>query len=69
MPSSDLLSVAEASKQKRTPGRTIRHAILRGDLVAHKLPGATGSYVIRQDDLDRWAEERSTKASESEASA
>lgn len=67
MPSSQTpISVAEAAEQKGIPARTVRYAILHGDLPAHKLPGRTGSYVINQDELDQWAAKRETQA---EASA
>ena len=67
MPSSPPpLSVAEAAKEKDVAARTIRHAILRGDLPAHKLGGQTGAYVINRRDLDKWIAKREAKA---EASA
>lgn len=55
MPKTPPLSVREAAAQKSTPKRTIQAAITRGDLKAHKLPGLTGSYLIDQRDLDKWA--------------
>jgi excisionase family DNA binding protein len=70
MPSSPPLSVAEASDQKNVPGRTIRYAILNGELKAHKMPGETGAYLIRQRDLDKWAAKRAERAEQqTEASA
>lgn len=61
MPSSVPLSVGQAAQQTGIPRRTIRYAILHGELKAHKLPGATGAYVIAQRDLDRWATKREAK--------
>jgi excisionase family DNA binding protein len=58
MPKTPPLSVAEASAQKDIPKRTVQAAITRGDLPAHKLPGLTGSYLINQRDLDKWAARR-----------
>jgi excisionase family DNA binding protein len=57
------LSVATAAEQKGISPRTLRYAILRGELKADKLEGATGAYVIRQRDLDRWMAKRAEKAS------
>jgi excisionase family DNA binding protein len=58
MPQPPPLSVAEASEQTGIPKRTIQHAITQGELKAHKLSGATGSYLIQRVDLDRWATRR-----------
>jgi len=56
------LSVAEASDRSRIPKRTIQAAILRDELKAHKMPGATGAYLINQKDFDRWVAKREAKA-------
>jgi excisionase family DNA binding protein len=56
------LSVAQASDEKRIPKRTIQAAIARGELKAHKMPGATGAYLISPRDLDRWVAKREAKA-------
>lgn len=56
------LSVTEASTQNEIPKRTIQAAITRGELRAHKMPGATGAYLIQPADLDRWLAKREAKA-------
>jgi excisionase family DNA binding protein len=62
--SSPPLGVAQAANQVGIPTRTLRYAILHGDLPAHKLPGRTGAYLIDQRDLDEWFAKRdATKAS------
>ena len=38
------MSVSQASTQAVVPKRTLQHAIAKGDLPAHKLPGRTGAY-------------------------
>ncbi|WP_131808944.1 hypothetical protein [Mycolicibacter sinensis] len=48
------LSVTQASVESGRPARTIRHAIKTGSLQAHKLPGATGAYLIKRRDFDTW---------------
>jgi excisionase family DNA binding protein len=52
------LSVAIAAEQTGVPKRTIQSAITRGELGAHKMPGLTGAYLIRQRDLDKWIAKR-----------
>lgn len=52
------LSVFEAAEQTGIPKRTIQHAISKGWLKAHKLPGRTGSYLIDPDDFNEWAAHR-----------
>jgi excisionase family DNA binding protein len=52
------LSVAEASEQSGEPRRTIRYAISAGHLKAHKMPGATGAYLIAPSELRRWIAKR-----------
>ncbi|WP_084013926.1 helix-turn-helix domain-containing protein [Mycolicibacter kumamotonensis] len=62
MPSAPaLLSVTQASQESGCPARTIRYAITHGALKAHKLPGATGSYVINRVDFDAWQRSRTTE--------
>jgi excisionase family DNA binding protein len=56
------MSVAQASDEKRIPKRTIQAAIVRGELKAHKMPGATGAYLINPRELDRWVSKREAKA-------
>jgi hypothetical protein len=56
------LSVAQVAEKTGTPKRTIRYAISIGDLKAHKLPGATGAYLIYPRELDRWMSRRQVKA-------
>jgi excisionase family DNA binding protein len=52
------LSVTEAAILREVPKRTIQHAIAKGDLKAHKMPGITGAYLIYPRDLDRWIAKR-----------
>lgn len=56
------MSIKQAAEQTGVPTRTINYAISTGDLKAHKLPGATGAYLIDQRDLDRWIAKREAKA-------
>ena len=56
------LTVAQVAELAEMPKRTVQYAIARGRLRAHKLPGATGAYLIDPDELDIWLAER-TKAS------
>lgn len=56
------LSVTEAATRSDVPKRTIQYAITKGDLKAHKMPGATGAYLISPADLDAWLAGRKTKA-------
>ena len=44
MTSAPPISVAQAADDKHIPKRTIQAAIARGELKAHKMPGATGAY-------------------------
>jgi excisionase family DNA binding protein len=60
------LSVTQAAEQIGIPARTLRYSILQGDLKAHKLGGATSSYLIDQRDLDKFVAKRAAKV---EASA
>jgi excisionase family DNA binding protein len=63
MPNFELISATEAASQTGVPKRTILWAIRQGKLKAQKLGGgATSAYLIQQDDLDRYIEER-TEAS------
>ncbi len=62
MTSAPPISVAQAADDKRIPKRTIQAAIARGELKAHKMPGATGAYLINARDLDRWIVKRTDKA-------
>ena len=48
------LSVAQVAELAEMPKRTVQYAITRGQLRAHKLPGATGAYLINRADLDIW---------------
>ncbi|MBU8832458.1 helix-turn-helix domain-containing protein [Mycolicibacterium goodii] len=48
------MSVTQAAAKSGEPARTIRYAIKTGALKADKLPGATGAYLIRPRELDRW---------------
>lgn len=48
------MSVSQASTQAVVPKRTLQHAIAKGDLPAHKLPGRTGAYLITPADLHAW---------------
>lgn len=57
------LSVSQAAKIKEVPKRTLQYAIAKGHLAAHKLPGATGAYLIYPADLDQWAAQRQVDAS------
>lgn len=57
------LTTSSAQEQTGIPKRTIIAAINRGDLRAEKLPGLTGSFLITQNDLDRWIAKREAKAS------
>ena len=52
------LSVTEAAQMRGVPKRTVQHAIAKGDLKAHKMPGRTGAYLINERDLDRWITKR-----------
>lgn len=52
------LTTAAAQKRTGIPKSTIIAAINRGDLRAEKLPGLTGSFLIRPIDLDRWIARR-----------
>jgi len=52
------LTTSEAQVRTGIPKRTIIAAINRGDLRAEKLPGLTGSFLIRPSDLDRWLAKR-----------
>ena len=63
MTSTPPLSVAEASDRSRIPKRTIQAAIVRDELKAHKMPGATGAYLINEKDFDRWIAKRQAKES------
>lgn len=56
------LSVAEASEQSGEPRRTIRYAITAGHLKAEKLPGLTGAWLIKPNDLQRWIASQSFTA-------
>ena len=58
------ISVSQASLQVSVPKRTLQAAIARGELPAHKLPGATTPYLINPADLQEWlARRRRTAAS------
>lgn len=63
MPATPPLSVTEAAQMRGVPKRTVQHAIAKGDLKAHKMPGRTGAYLINERDLDRWISKREAKAS------
>lgn len=62
MPGPPPLSVAQAARDHSIPKRTLQHAITAGHLKAHKLPGATGAYLIDPADLTDWLAGRTTKA-------
>ena len=62
MPQTPPMSVAQAATERNVPKRTLQYAITKGDLKAHKLPGATGAYLIDPPELDRWIAERKAKA-------
>ena len=47
----DLLSVAEVAELLDKSVRTVHRMIQDGRLVATKLPGHTGAYVIRREDV------------------
>jgi len=51
-PADELLSVRQAAKLSARKPVTIQRWIRLGELPAVKLPGRTGSYVIRRGDLD-----------------
>src|SRR5262245_38757882 len=52
------LSVSQAAERTGISKRTLQYAITAGHLKAHKLPGATGAYIIDPRDLDRYAATR-----------
>ena len=56
------LSVSQASLKLNIPKRTVQHAIAKGHLKAHKLPGRTGAYLIYPAELTRWAGSRKPPA-------
>jgi excisionase family DNA binding protein len=60
MPQTPPLSVAQAADEHNIPKRTLQHAITKGDLKAHKLPGTTGAYILERTELDRWLTTRRT---------
>lgn len=61
MPTNPPLSVSQAALMSNVPKRTLQHAIAKGHLKAHKLPGATGAYLINHRDLDAWMSARDVK--------
>jgi excisionase family DNA binding protein len=62
MASTPPLSVSQAALMSNIPKRTLQHAIAKGQLRAHKLPGVTGAFLISPVDFDRWLAGRDTKA-------
>lgn len=62
------MSVTQAAAESNEPARTIRYAIQTGALKADKLPGATGAYLIRRRELDRWMAKRAKRAAAKAAS-
>jgi len=56
------LSLAEVSARENIPGRTVRYAVEKGHLKAHKLPGRTGAWLIYERDLNRWLAGRTDTA-------
>ena len=62
MPNPAPLTTSSAQAKTGIPKRTIIAAINRGDLKAQKLPGLTGSFLINERDLDRWAAKRGAKS-------
>lgn len=58
MPATPPMSVSEAALRYDVPKRTVQHAISKGNLPAHKLPGATGAYLINESDFQVWLQNR-----------
>jgi hypothetical protein len=56
------ITTTAASQTSGIPKRTIIAAINRGDLLAEKLPGLTGAFLIKPDHLQQWVSRRDTKA-------
>lgn len=52
------ISVVEAVEQTGIRKRTLQHAIAKGWLPAHKMPGLTGAYLIDPADLDDYLTRR-----------
>lgn len=47
----DLLNVQQVADAQGVSRRTALRRIQNGDIPSHKLPGATGAYVVRRSDL------------------
>ena len=63
MPNFKWITTTAAHQTTGIPKRTIIAAINRGDLKADKLPGLTGSFLIKPEELDAWLNRREAKAS------
>jgi excisionase family DNA binding protein len=58
MKTPELLSAAQAAEILGCSIRTVHRRILSGDLpIAYQLPGETGAFVLRRDDVDRAVEQ------------
>ena len=55
---SQTLTVTGAAALHGVSVKTVRHAISTGALKAEKLPGATGPYLLRPKDLEKWLQSR-----------
>lgn len=47
----DLLNVQQVADLQGVSRRTALRRIQNGEIPAHKLPGATGAYVVKRSDL------------------
>ncbi|WP_293784171.1 helix-turn-helix domain-containing protein [uncultured Aeromicrobium sp.] len=47
----DLINVAEAAAILNLSPRAVQHRIANGSLPAQKLPGRTGAYVLKREDV------------------
>ena len=51
----DLIGVAEAAQILNLSVRAVQHRIIRGDLLAQKMRGKTGAYVLNRADVEALA--------------
>jgi excisionase family DNA binding protein len=58
MTNPELLSAVQAAEMLGCSRRTVYRRIMRGDLpIAYQMPGYTGQFLLRRDDVERAAQQ------------